>query len=246
MKFELKDATVLKRAVSAISEFTEEANFNFTTDGLSIKAMDVSRIAMVDYALNRKAFRRYDFDKDITAGLSLSRLAQIMSRCSAGDSIEFTVKEDSVVIVITNKRKRRFTMGLREVEMERGSIPQLEWTATLDIDARLLKDCLTDASLFSEHIILEVTDKFKANASSDKGIYNLELPKDSLYAIPREIKEPTKAKYSIEMIERMLKVAETTARVSIGKDLPVKVTYGSKDSDGRFEFILAPIVEVED
>lgn len=49
-------AEVLREVVDVISALVDEAKFNITSEGISLRAVDPAHVAMLDMALQKKGF----------------------------------------------------------------------------------------------------------------------------------------------------------------------------------------------
>ena len=58
-KAKMADAKVLKDMMGAISILVDEATFDLTPEGITLRAMDPSRVAMVDFEWPKAVFDEY-------------------------------------------------------------------------------------------------------------------------------------------------------------------------------------------
>ena len=58
-KATISDARQWKNLLAAISTLIEEADFNAAPEGIKIRSMDPSHVAMVDFECNKSAFQEY-------------------------------------------------------------------------------------------------------------------------------------------------------------------------------------------
>ena len=55
----MSDAKLLRDMITAISTLVDEATFNITPDNLKLRAMDPSRVAMIDFEWPKTIFDEY-------------------------------------------------------------------------------------------------------------------------------------------------------------------------------------------
>ena len=70
-------AEILKEVVDVISTLVDEAKFNVTKDGVSVKAVDPAHVAMVDLGLERGAFDAFRAD-DGELGLDMDKVKEVL------------------------------------------------------------------------------------------------------------------------------------------------------------------------
>ena len=101
---------IIKGIIDVTSPLVNEAKFNITSKGISIRAVDPAHVAMVDLELKSTAFEEYKAD-DMELGIDLDKLNGIMKLANAGDSISLEYDEDSnrLIVKIGNLVRR---MGL--------------------------------------------------------------------------------------------------------------------------------------
>ena len=62
-KIRVSDAKLVRDAVTAISTLIDEGTFNVDSDGIRLRSMDPSRVAMVDFAMQKTVFDEYASDE---------------------------------------------------------------------------------------------------------------------------------------------------------------------------------------
>lgn len=80
----LAEASVLKKVLDAIKDLVTEANFDCNTEGISLQAMDTSRVALVSFFLQADGFAEYRCDRSLSLGINLNSLTKIM-KCANSD-----------------------------------------------------------------------------------------------------------------------------------------------------------------
>jgi len=78
MDLVLKDVSVFKKSIEAISVLIDEAELVVGKDGLELKATDPSQISMIDFTLGKQAFEKFE-SEETRLGLDLDYLNQILS-----------------------------------------------------------------------------------------------------------------------------------------------------------------------
>lgn len=80
----LEKAALLKKILEAIKELVEMANFECTTSGMQLQAMDSSHVSLVALLLHRDGFSAYRCDRSLQLGIKLPSMAKIL-KCAGND-----------------------------------------------------------------------------------------------------------------------------------------------------------------
>lgn len=83
----LQEGTILKKIVEAVKDLVKSVNFDASSTGLSMQAMDSSHVALVSFHLDESGFASYRCDRQVTLGLSIENLSKILKCAQSDDSI---------------------------------------------------------------------------------------------------------------------------------------------------------------
>ncbi|MFH0971511.1 MAG: proliferating cell nuclear antigen (pcna) [Candidatus Micrarchaeota archaeon] len=245
MEFSFKDAKFFKQCIDAVANLIDEGSFEITKEGIHLRSLDPSQIAMVDFLLPKgHAFASYDVEEPRTLSVNLQDLSKIVARSKGGEKliIGFDEKEGNrLQIEFSGDAKRAFKLpllDLRETVMPKEPKVQLE--TKVKIKASQFKEMLKDVLLVSSHLQMEAKDKaFFIEAHGDSG----DLRTEHQAGTEVHASADTKAMYPAEYLEKMTRSAVDTEHVLLefGNNKPVRLSY--KISDAEFVFFLAPRVE---
>ncbi|MEW6294851.1 MAG: proliferating cell nuclear antigen (pcna) [Candidatus Diapherotrites archaeon] len=247
MKLILSNAGEFKRAIDAISVLIDEAEFIITKEGLSLKATDPSQISMVDFKMEKKAFKEYNVEKDTKIGLDLDYLSQVMSRCKANDELTMNIDETNsrLELIFKSDSTRRFSVPLIDISTTELPSPKIEFDAEVKVIAGLIQDGLKDSSLVSTHVTLGVTGKkFFIKATSSKGeAHNEIISAEDKGLKELKAKKECYAMFPLDYLQDMLKGAssDTTVELHLKSNAPVKISYPI--SKAEITYFLAPRIE---
>jgi proliferating cell nuclear antigen len=234
---------IIKAIIDVTSPLVNEAKFNITKKGLSLRAVDPAHVAMVDLQLKNSAFDEYKADT-MELGIDLDKLSGIMRLANAGDmvTIEYDEKSNRLVVRIGNLVRR---MGLIDTAgMPDSKVPQLELPAKAIVKADELSRGVRASEAVSDHLALSVDkDSFELYAEGDTDTVNLKLPKKLLV----ELDAPGKFKslFSIDYFSNMIKPVKSDDPVTIhiGTDNPIRVDFNIAENNGHVTYLLAPRIE---
>ncbi len=249
MEFSFKDAKFFKQCIDAVANMIDEGSIEISKEGLHLRSLDPSQIAMVDFKLPKgHSFASYDIDEGRTISVNLLDLSKMLSRSKAAEKLTviFDEKEGNrLQLEFAGDANRSFKLPL--LDLRESGIPK-EPKAQLDTSVKIkashFKEMLKDAMLVSSHLQMKAEDHmFNIEAHGDSG--DLKIENSSKNQKDLEIKAPASAKamYPAEYLEKMARAAVDNEQLQIefGNNLPVRLQY--KISEAAFVFYLAPRVE---
>ncbi|RLI22853.1 proliferating cell nuclear antigen (pcna) [Candidatus Bathyarchaeota archaeon] len=249
-KIKLADARLLKNMISAISTLIDEATFNISPEGINLKAMDPSRVAMVDFEWPKTVFDEYVCEQPTKMCINISELLKLLRRTGKDEYVELSLDEKTgkLQITLVGKYRRTFMMPTLETAEEEIPTPKLTFNVKAKATTDGLKGALNEASLVSDHVRLEAdTEKLILRATGDIMGAVIELTKGSDALLDIEVSEPSKATYSLSYLSEIVKAASATsdiATLEFSTDMPIKLDF-QQPREGKLVFYLAPRIEVE-
>lgn len=246
----MSDTKVWKTCMGAIVNLLEEAHFKFSQEGVSMRAMDPSHVALVDFRLPAGAFEEYRVSKPLGLGLSLTELNRVLSRAKSDDALVMEHDEEKNRLLITFKgtSSRKFSLPLLDLRESELPEPKLQFTAFVEVMAEVLQDGLRDSETVGENVRLEVTEEgFFMHAEGDGKSAELKLEKGSAAMPKLKLERPCSSMFNVKYLSDMLKAADPkdVVTVSLGKDLPMRLDLRIAGGKGSLSFILAPRIESE-
>ncbi len=246
MKAVLADPRILKSSIDAISNMIDEASIVVSQEGIALRAMDPAHVALVDFKMEKEAFEEYTIEETLTLGIDLDRLNTILKRAGSSDRITLTPggAGDALRITLSNSATRNFELPLIDVGEEELRVPELEFSARVEIDPKVLSESIKDAEIVSDHVTLRVDgEAFYISARGDLGNVEVRVEKDRTLSFSCE--EPCRSMFSIEYLKDMVKAGDiaSTVRINLGNDIPVKLDFLAPGVS--LSFLLAPRIESE-
>jgi proliferating cell nuclear antigen len=163
-----------------------------------------------------------------------------MARTAPNDKMKIDLTESEMLIEIDNEVKRSFKLPLLDLSDEEVKLPEYSFDARIKINARLLKEALKDAALFSSTVVLKVEkNKFLIEAKSSAGTL---LAATKSKGISIEAKQDVISKYSLSFLQNIVKGAENESEITLElkSDTALKASYAIGKS--RIEFFLAHMI----
>jgi proliferating cell nuclear antigen len=236
--------------ITSISILVDEATFKLDPEGMKLRAMDPSRVAMVDFEWPKTIFEEYMCTEPTKMCINISELLKLLKRAGKDETLELSLDEKTgrLQIQILGKYKRDFTMPTLEASEEEVPTPKIAFNVRAKTTTGGLAQAIEDAQLVSDHVRVEAdTEKLVFNASGDLMGALIELKKGSDTLLDLETKEPSKATFSLSYLSEIIKTAAATsdiATLEFSSDMPVRLDF-HQAKEGKLTFYLAPRIESE-
>jgi len=229
-----------KRAIDAISYFISEGNFRFNDEGISLKAVDPSQIVLVNFHLPKTAFGKFNIEPTFV-GVDLIELSKIMARALPQDKMVITLNDSEMQLKLEGDITRSFAIPLLDVSEAEVKMPSSNFDATIQINARILKEALKDASLFGSSVVLRVKgNQMLIEARGSSG--TLQSVAKQAKSISIKSDKDVMSKYSLNFLQNIVKDAEPEQKITLQmrNDAAMRVTY--KIGPAEIEFYLAHMI----
>ena len=76
----MTEGGMLKKITEAMKDLVTEANFDCSTTGISLQAMDSSHVSLVALLLRADGFDHFRCDRNISLGINLSSMGKVRGR----------------------------------------------------------------------------------------------------------------------------------------------------------------------
>lgn len=246
--FEVKisNAKLFKDCIDALVTLIDEGEFDVNSEGMKLRAMDPSQIAMVDFNLPKSAFEEYKVPSETKIGLNLDDLSKITSRARPGESLLLKLDETGSRLELTfrGKSTRKFNLPLLDISGTRPKEPSIDFDSKIKISGFALKESLKDASLVSSHVILKADTKgFDIQARGDKGEVLIESRKEEDALIEHTLNKDSNVMFPLEYLNDLLKATQSDSIVTLNlkSEAPLRLTYNI--GDASVTYYLAPRIE---
>ncbi len=249
-KVKMADAKFLKDMIATISTLIDEATFDITPNAIKLRAMDPSRVAMIDFEWPKTVFDEYAASETMKMCINVSELLKLLRRAGKDESVELSLDEKTGRLQITIKGKytRAFNMPTLEAVEEEVPTPKVAFNAKAKTTTEGLREAIEDAVLVSDHVRVQAdNEKLVMNATGDLMGATIELKKGSDALLDLETKENSKATFSLSYLSEIVKAAAATSDIvtlEFSTDMPVKLDF-KQQKEGKLSFFLAPRIEVE-
>ena len=249
-KLKVADAKPFRDMLTSISILVDEATFKLDAEGLKLRAMDPSRVAMIDFEWPKTAFEEYTCTEPTKMCINITELLKLLKRAGKDENLELSIDEKTgkLQIRIAGKYTRNFTMPTLEASEEEVPTPKITFNVKIKATTDGLTQAIEDAQLVSDHVKIEADpEKVVFNASGDLMGATITLQKGNDALLDLEVKEPQKATFSLSYLTEIIKAASATsdiATLEFSSDMPIKLDF-QQAKEGKLTFYLAPRIETE-
>ncbi|RLF12135.1 MAG: proliferating cell nuclear antigen (pcna) [Thermoprotei archaeon] len=247
VKVVFHDAKLWRSIIQALSTMVDEATFTFSPEGIRMRAMDPSRIAMVDFEMPSTSFEEYDCEAEAKAGVNLDQFNKLVKRASSGEKLELELKPDEgrLRVRFRGRITRGFAVPLLDLGYEELPTPRISFNVQARLLADAVEEALKDAELVSDHVKIQATpDELVFQSSSDKGESSTTFSKEGGALLELNVKEPSRAMYSLSYLTDMMKAsaASDIMELQFSTNIPLTLIF-DLPGGGRIQYWLAPRLE---
>ncbi len=241
MLIKLENPVLLSKAVELLSELVTEVKFKLSNSGMGVTAIDPANVAMISFFLSKEGFSQFEVENEIL-GVNLDDLKKILKRAGAKSSLILSREENKLCIEIQDRIKRNFTLNLIEIDKEDKEMPNLEFSAKVEMNSLDLIDAVEDCAVVADACSFIIEEgKFIIEAK------NLNSARAEFSGDEANIKaENCKSRYSLEYLQKFIKGSKLCEKtiLNFADDHPLKMELRIENME--ISFILAPRVETED
>jgi proliferating cell nuclear antigen len=242
-------AESLKEFIGAVGSLVDEAKVNVNEDGMQIKAVDPSHVAMIEANLVKSAFDSYEA-KSMEMGMDIDKFKNVLTVAGKDEMVDLEKDDDLNRLVVNIGNLTRAMPLLDTSGMPDPKVPSLDLPSTVNVVVNEIAQGLKASKSVSDHIALS-TDKnsFRLVCEGDnQNSVDLSLGKDQL----EKLDSPDEATslFSLEYFSLMVNSlpADRILHINLGTDLPVKIDADLAVDDmtgaqGNVKFLLAPRID---
>ncbi len=240
--------------LEALSIALSEANLVLAPDGVRLKALDPSKVALFSLDIPSLNLEEYNVEDTVKVGILFTSIRPALKRIAARNKVEFGVdtrRNRFMMVIYPKKGKesgvyRRFSFPIVRVEEEEVPEPQLEFDATVKMASDVLVDILASAGEISDVVTLTASEDMfvvRAEGEGGKEIY-AEFPRDHDAIYDLYASGTVTARYSVEYLldfSRKMKNVSKVATVEFSTKKPLKMLFDF--AVGTVYMMLAPRID---
>ncbi len=232
---------VFKSIFEPVRTLVNEVKLVLTENGLAMKAVDPSHIAMIDMTVDKSVFETFEATR-CELGVNLQYLFESLRVIKAESDVEVEHMEE------TNKLQIKFSNGKRTNALIDASaltdpkMPALTPSTKFEIHLSDLQAAFKTVGDVFELISVEVNkDGVLIESKSEANAGEWFIPMADLVSV--DAPEKVRSSYAKDYFSMMMKgiIGVDSVKCAMGKDYPIIVDY---DANGiKVKYLLAPRIE---
>ena len=234
---------VLRELVEVISTLVSEVKLTVSKDGIDVKAVDPSHVAMLVLSLKKSAFVEFT-GEPTEIGIDIEKLKEVLRLSKPGDDIDLQYDGGKNRLVVKVGKVTRHMSIVDPAGITDPKVPNVTPPGTAVVKMEELRQGIRGSESISDHVTLTLdTEGFTMHSEGETDRVDMTLPKASLSR--HEVKEPVKSMYPLDFFSSMVKSITTSEDVTlhVGNEYPLKIEFTIADGKGEGRFLLAPRVE---
>ena len=239
----------LKEFIGTVGSLVDEAKLNISEEGLQIKAVDPSHVAMIEANLIKSAFDSYEA-KNMEMGIDVDKFKNVLTVAGKDEMIDLEMDDKLNRLVVNIGNLTRAMPLLDTSGMPDPKVPSLDLPSTVNVVVNEISQGLKASKTVSDHIALTTNkETFRLVCEGDNlNSVDLSLGKEQLEKLD-SVNEVTSL-FSLEYFALMVNSlpADRILHINLGTDLPVKIGADLAVDDmtgaqGNVKFLLAPRID---
>jgi len=250
----LIQGVTLKKIMEAIKELVQEANFDCSSTGISLQAMDTSHVSLVALFLRAEGFSPYRADRNISLGITLASMVKVL-KCAGNDDV-ITLKAedsgDSVTFLFESPKQTRisqFTLKLMDIDSEHLGIPETDYKCIVKMPAEEFQRICREMMIMGDTVKISATKEgVKFAVSGDIGSGSIickqgaGVDDEEDDSVSIKLEDEVSLTFALRYLNNFCKATPLSSHVvlKMSPDVPLVVEYSIGEEMGHIRFYLAP------
>jgi len=248
----------LKRIMTALQDLVDSANFDCSSTGITLQAMDSSHVALVTLMLKDEGFDHFRCDRNLSLGVSFTALGKVLKCAGNDDVITIKCKEqaDSVQFMFESPKQTRishFSLKLMDIDSEHLGIPDTEYKCVVKMPSSEFQRICREIAVIGETVKISATkDGVRFGVVGDSGSGSIICKQNSSVddeddAVAIKVEEKVSLTFALRYLNSFAKATSLSEFVTLklSPDVPLVVEYPIENL-GHLRFYLAPKIEEEE
>jgi proliferating cell nuclear antigen len=234
---------VLRELVEVISTLVSEVKLSVSKDGVEVKAVDPSHVAMLVLHLNKGAFEEFT-GEPTEIGVDVEKFKEVLRLSKPGDEIDLQYDGGKNRLVIKVGKVTRHMAIVDPAGITDPKVPNVTPPALVVVKMDELRQGIRGSESISDHVTITLEpDSFVLHSEGETDRVDMRLAKENLSKL--EVKETVKSMYPLDFFSSMVKSITSSDDVTlhVGNEYPLKIEFSVAGGKGEGRFLLAPRVE---
>lgn len=89
----LERSSTLKKLLDSVQSLVKEGNFDCSSEGISLQAMDDSQVSLIALSLRSQAFNLFRCDRTLSLGINIGNFCKVLKCAKNDDSVKITADD---------------------------------------------------------------------------------------------------------------------------------------------------------
>jgi proliferating cell nuclear antigen len=251
-KFKIENSKIFRSISETLSSIIDEVKLEVNPKEFTIKAMDPSRICMLELQIAKGNFEEFTCKKKVQVGLNLIDFEKIIKRSSGNDTLTISHDDNKIVIQMKGNEKRTKTFKLAEMDIDAEEVPverlhEMVFESNFTMNCDLLAEAIKDAEIYSEVLNVKASEETGLLFSSTGQIGEMEYELGLEDLLDHHLQDTTTGSYALSFLKSIMKISSITEKLEIflSEDHLLKMVFNLIEG-GILTYFLAPRVNSED
>ena len=235
----------LRELVEVVSTLVSEVKLSVSKDGIEVKAVDPSHVAMLVLKLEGTVFEEFT-GEPTSLGLDVEKLKDVLRLSKPGDTIDLQYDGGKARLIVKVGKVTRHMSVIDPAGMAEPKVPNVTPPAVAVVRMDEIRQGIRGSESISDHVTIQVDpDGFALSSEGDTDRVDLHLGKEGPGVSRLETKESVKSMYPLDFFSAMMKSITSAEEVTlhVGNEYPLKIEFSMAAGRGSGRFLLAPRVE---
>jgi proliferating cell nuclear antigen len=245
MRLTFGDAKLLRSILAAVSTVVDEVTMRVDPEGLSIKALDLAEVLMVDLSLPKASFEKYEVQGEERVAFRISDVLKLLRSTVPNERVRIEPVENQLMFHVTGAFTRYLGVPIFGGEAKDLPIPKVNLKNTFTVPTAIMGHLVQNGRHVSDSVKFETyEDKVVLSVKGEISSFVVDLlPEDGTLADYALVQGST-VSYDLTRLFKIIPALDFSEKITVayGEGMPLRIS-SQIDSKGQVDYFLAPKVE---
>tara|TARA_B100000459_G_C8521065_1_gene176174 strand:- start:8 stop:748 length:741 start_codon:yes stop_codon:yes gene_type:complete len=234
---------LMSKIIETLGVVVEDARFDFSENGLEVRVVDPSHVAMIQMNIDAAAFETWELD-ETKLGLELRKIKELVSLGGPTDMIEMAYGDETGVLTVNLGKIDRNIRPLDNSTLTPPTLPELKLPCKVTISGADFTQALRAARQVGDLVNFSIdANSFTVHVLGSTDSVTVAFDKEELQNL--ECEGPARSQYSLTYLVPLSKTFGGLESVNIGfgENYPLSMSFSFHDGAAEVQYFLAPRVE---
>jgi len=247
--FTFSDANLFKKLYESMCVLVSEITWKVGKDGISMRQMDPSRVAMIDLTIEKENCTEFNVTTPGLVSFDAETIKKAVFAKPFKKDTSIGVKIDGVIgritFILKDSGTRERSFATLEANMDDINVPapKISFNARCKVISKQVAADIKELEKISDHMtIIATAETLKLQANGDCGNGENKYQRGDENLLDLEVKEESRAVFSFSYLKDFIRPTLCeVAMLEFATDMPLKVTLPTKFGD--LKFYVAPRIQ---